>query len=146
MAAGLSDPANLGALLRNAQALGASGVLVDPQGADPLESRAIRAAMGATFALPWWSPPDLAAELTDLKARGLTLVAASLGPAARPLATYSTPAAFALLLGNEGSGLARNLLTLSDVELMIPMAGGADSLNVGAAAAVFLYGLLQSHR
>lgn len=142
VAAGLSDPANLGALLRSAQALGASGALIDPQGGDPLSPRAIRAAMGATFSLPWASPPDLLSALRGLQARGVRLLAASLGPGARPLAGYQPPSAFALLVGNEGQGLSPELLALADVELTVPMAGGADSLNVGAAAAVFLYALL----
>lgn len=144
VAAGLSDPANLGALLRSAQALGASGALIDPQGGDPLSPRAIRAAMGATFSLPWSSPPDLLTSLRGLQARGVPLLATSLGPNARPLADFEPPPAFALLVGNEGQGLAPEVLALADVELTIPMAGGADSLNVGAAAAVFLYALLQT--
>jgi tRNA G18 (ribose-2'-O)-methylase SpoU len=144
VAAGLSDPANLGALLRSAQALGASGALIDAQGGDPLSPRAIRAAMGATFSLPWASPCDMEATLSRLQAEGVQLLAASLGPSAQPLAGYAPPPKFALLVGNEGQGLAPELLDLADVELTIPMAGGADSLNVGAAAAVFLYALLHS--
>lgn len=144
VAAGLSDPANLGALLRSALALGASGALVDPKGADPLEPRAIRAAMGATFSLPWVSPKDFPAALRTLRGSGVSLLAASLSPSAQLLASYEAPASFALLVGNEGSGLDPEYLALADVELTIPMAGGADSLNVGAAAAVFLYALLQS--
>ncbi len=142
VAAGLSDPANLGALLRSAQALGASGALIDSRGGDPLSPRAIRAAMGATFSLPWTSPQDLIGALRALQAEGVQLLAASLGAEAQPLASFEPPPAFALLVGNEGQGLSPELLALADVELRVPMAGGADSLNVGAAAAVFLYALL----
>lgn len=144
VAAGLSDPANLGALLRSAQALGASGVLVDPRGGDPLSPRAIRAAMGATFSLPWASPRDFMGALRELQAGGVPLLATSLRPGALPLSEFEAPPAFALLVGNEGQGLATEVLELADLELTIPMAGGADSLNVGAAAAVFLHALLHS--
>ena len=82
--------------------------------------------------------------LQTLRGSGVSFLAASLGPSAQPLASYEAPASFALLVGNEGSGLDPEYLALADVELTIPMAGGADSLNVGAAAAVFLYALLQS--
>lgn len=142
IAVGLSDPANLGALLRNARAFGAAGVLIDPQGADPLEPRAIRAAMGATFALPWWTPASLLEGIEALRARRYHLIAATLGPRAWSLPDLRPPVPFALLVGNEGAGLDPSLVDLCALEVTIPMAPGADSLNVAAASAVLLYGLL----
>lgn len=142
VAVGLSDPANLGALLRNARAFGAGGALIDPQGADPLEPRAIRAAMGATFGLPWWRPASLLEGLEALRELRYTLVAATLGPRARPLPDLRPPERFALLVGNEGAGLSASLVDMCALEVTIPMAPGADSLNVAAASAVLLYGLL----
>ncbi len=77
----------------------------------------------------------------ELRARGLTLIAAVLDAAATPLAAVKPPGRFALLLGAEGPGLSPAARALADRQVTIPMSPGADSLNVATAAAVFLYQL-----
>ncbi|HBP21816.1 MAG TPA: rRNA methyltransferase, partial [Planctomycetes bacterium] len=147
VAEGLSDPANIGALLRNARAFAADLVLLDPKGGDPLEPRAIRAAVGNTFVVPW-RRVDLPRALSELRAAlpGLELLAATVGPKATPLHArslnqLSPPARLAVLVGNEGAGLSAELLDLADGEVTIPIDPAADSLNVAAASALLLYAL-----
>ncbi|MGE0709004.1 MAG: TrmH family RNA methyltransferase [Planctomycetota bacterium] len=143
VAAGLADPSNVGALLRNARAFGVDLVLLDAAGADPLDPRALRAAMGNTFVLPVAVRRDLPAALAELRAAlpELAVWAATLGDEARPLPEVSPPPRLALLLGNEGAGLPAPLRAAADLEVTIPVAPGCDSLNVAAASAVLLYAL-----
>jgi tRNA G18 (ribose-2'-O)-methylase SpoU len=140
---GLSDPVNVGTIIRTARALGATGVLLDQACADPLSRRAVRASMGNAFALPWWTVPDLTGSLEQLRtSAALTLVAGSPDPGATSLGRWTPRPRTVLLMGNEGSGLSPGLLDLADARVRIPIVPQADSLNVAAATAVLLYGLL----
>jgi tRNA G18 (ribose-2'-O)-methylase SpoU len=135
----LVDVDNLGAMARNAAALGADALLLSPRCADPFYRKAIRVSMGSVFFLPivrarrW--PDDL------LALRPRALVAAVLGDAV-PAATLPALSSFALVLGAEGPGLSSETIRLCDHRATIPMAPGADSLNVATAGAVLLYELL----
>ena len=142
-AEGIVDPRNIGAILRAARAFAVDLVLLDRRCADPWSRRASRAAMGNNFALhrALAVVDDLPVALAELRAAlpDLTLAAATVGDAARPLDAFIRGPALALVVGNEGAGISDDLLDLADVELTIPMASGVDSLNAGAAAAVLLY-------
>jgi tRNA G18 (ribose-2'-O)-methylase SpoU len=138
----LVDVDNLGAMTRNAAALGADGILLSPRCADPFYRKAIRVSMGSVFTLPIVRAREWPAALEALRARGFTLVGAVLDERAVPIDRYAPPARFALLLGAEGPGLAAGTQALCDVRVTIPMAPGADSLNVATAGAVLLHRLL----
>jgi TrmH family RNA methyltransferase len=134
---GVQDPGNLGTMRRTAHGLGASALLALDGCADPFSSRALRSAMGAAFRFP--TPRlDTAAALQALKGVGCVLVAADPRgeclPSEAPLRDST-----AILLGSEGRGLPRDLLAAAAARVRIPMAGGGESLNVAAAAAVLLY-------
>lgn len=144
VAQGLADPVNVGALARDARAFGVDLLVVEGKGADPYSPRAVRASMGLVFSQPLALSDDLAADVARLRAQGRRVVAATLSPRATPLPRFARPPHLALLVGNEGEGLRADLLALADDEVTIPMAPGADSLNVAAAAAVFLYALCSS--
>jgi TrmH family RNA methyltransferase len=134
---GVQDPGNLGTMRRTAQGLGASALLALDGCADPFSSRALRSAMGAAFRFP--TPRlDTAAALQALKSAGCALVAADpQGPCLPSDAPLGD--SVAILLGSEGRGLPRDLLAAAAARVRIPMAGGGESLNVAAAAAVLLY-------
>jgi tRNA G18 (ribose-2'-O)-methylase SpoU len=141
---GLADPANLGSVLRSARAFAVDLVLLDRRGADPLERRAIRAAMGHVFAQPIAHSADLVAALTELRSLGGSVWAATASPQARPLDAVARPPRLVLMVGNEGLGLPPELLAAADLELTIPIAPEVDSLGVAAATAVLLHGLKAS--
>jgi tRNA G18 (ribose-2'-O)-methylase SpoU len=142
----LVDVDNLGALTRNAAALGAGGILLSPRCADPFYRKAIRVSTGSVFSLPMVRAAAWPADLLALRDRlGLTLVGAVLDADAIPLQRYLPPSRFALLLGAEGPGLSHPAKQLCDARVTIPMAGGADSLNVATAGALLLHHL-QQHR
>lgn len=138
---GLADPANLGAVIRSARALGAALVVVDARGADPFSPRAVRAAMGHVFDQPLLVHDDLPAAVARLQAGGRRVLAARLAPDATPLEALDRPRHAVLLLGNEGHGLSERLAAAADESVVIPIAPGVDSLNVGAAAAILLHAL-----
>lgn len=138
----VSDPANLGSIVRNCRALGASGLIVDPAGADVYARKTVRTAMGHTFSQSV-VVHDLVAGITTLReaAPDLRVVAATLSPKAVDVGAYSRTERTLLVVGNEGNGIAADVLALADDQVVIPMHDGTDSLNVAAASAVLLYAL-----
>lgn len=139
----ITDPDNLGGLMRLCRAFGAAALVVGPPSVDPFSRRVLRVSMGNAFHLPIVQPPDLAATLSDLKAAGFELAATLLDPAAVPLATMSRPRRLALLLGNEADGLEPEWADRCGHKVLIPMALGTDSLNVTVSAGIFLYHFTQ---
>ena len=138
----VTDPANLGALIRNARAFGADLLLCDAQGADPLDPRAVRASAGQVFELPLCVPDALLPGVLALReALGARLVAATTDPGATPLERFRRPPHLLLAVGTEGEGLSPELLAAADERVTIPLAAGVDSLNVAAATAVLLHAL-----
>ena len=134
----LVNHTNLGAIFRVAAGLGMDGVLLSPSCADPLYRRSVRVSMGEVFAIPYARLEPWPAGLATLRAAGFSLLA--LTPAPDAMSIVDVPAALrvrpALLLGSEGPGLSQSTMDACDARVVIPMGGGVDSLNVGAAAAV----------
>ena len=137
----ITDPLNLGAVLRNAAGFGVAGVLLGPQCRDALSRQSIRTSMGTIFSLPICRSEDLLADLTRLRAAGFATWATVLSDTAVPLPSAVRPPRVALLLGNEGPGLPAEVVMACDTEVTIPMHHRTNSLNVAAASAVFLYEL-----
>jgi tRNA G18 (ribose-2'-O)-methylase SpoU len=136
----LNDHENLGALFRNARALGADGVLLDPETADPYYRRAVRVSLGHLLHVPWARLPALPDGLAALA--GFTTVALTPG-GMTPLSALAAdpPERVALLVGPEGPGLDEATLAAADVQVRIPMRPGVDSVNVATAAALALHAL-----
>jgi len=129
---------NLGAVFRCAAALGIDAVVLSPSCADPLYRRSVRVSMGAVFAVPYARAEVWPDALTALRGEGFTV--AALTPAADAVSLdqvrYDGDTRLALLFGSEGPGLSAAALQQADARIRIPMAGGVDSLNVAASAAV----------
>ena len=132
------DHTNVGAIFRSAAGLGVDAVLVTPRCADPLYRRAVRVSMGTVFQVPWTRIDPWPDGLADLKDLGFVVAALALTETSLPLDEFAAeaPDRLALVLGTEGDGLSTHALQGVDVAVRIPMAGGVDSLNVAAAAAV----------
>ncbi|MGK2348040.1 TrmH family RNA methyltransferase [Actinomyces sp. W5033] len=143
----LVDHTNVGAAFRSAAALGVDAVLVTPQCADPLYRRSVRVSMGTVFQVPWTRVERWPA-LDELHDAGWTVAAMALSDSAVSLEEFSASPActapgskVAVVLGTEGDGLRPRTVAAVDVVVRIPMAGGVDSLNVAAAAAVAFWEL-----
>jgi tRNA G18 (ribose-2'-O)-methylase SpoU len=139
----LKEHTNVGAIIRSAAAFGADAVLVSKACADPLYRRAVKVSMGTVFQVPWTVVEDWDLCLTQLAARGFSLVALTPSADAQDLRAFaaSEPDRVAIVLGTEGPGLSRSSLDRCGVKVRIPMSAGVDSLNVAAAAAVALFAL-----
>lgn len=134
------DHTNVGAILRTAAALGVEGAVLSPRCADPLYRRAVKVAMGAVFSLPYARMSDWYDGLAELRDAGFQVVALTPAADAVPLDEgVAGRGKVALVLGSEGPGVSDRWMTTADVRAQIPMAGGIDSLNVGAAAAIACY-------
>jgi 23S rRNA (guanosine2251-2'-O)-methyltransferase len=135
---GVTDPHNLGACLRSADAFGAHAVIAPKDRAAGLGAVAIKAASGAADSVPYLPVTNLARTLRELKDRGILIVGTDQdGSIAVADADFSGPAA--LVLGAEGSGLRRLTREHCDVLVRIPMFGQVESLNVSVSAGVCLY-------
>ena len=135
---GLNDPENLGAIIRSASALGVQALLLDPTCVDPLYRRVVRVSMGETLFMPHTRLEPWPDRLQAVRETGLQVVALTPDPGAVPIDVWarSAPARIALMLGAELTGLSDAALAAADAHVRIPITGGADSLNVGHAAAI----------
>jgi TrmH family RNA methyltransferase len=138
VAAGISEPGNAGALIRIADALGAAAVILAGHSVDPYNGKCLRASAGSIFAIPVVATRDSLAVVAALRAAGLQVLAATVdGELCLEDAELATPTAW--LFGPESGGLSARLARQADRRVRIPMQGGAQSLNVAAAAAICLY-------
>jgi tRNA G18 (ribose-2'-O)-methylase SpoU len=140
---GVNNPTNVGVIVRSAAALGVDAMLLDPTCSDPLYRRAARVAMGAVYAFPYARTAPLPDGLEPLRAAGFVTVALTPAPDAIDIADLPNSERIALVLGAEGHGLREPTMAAADLRARIPMHSGVDSLNVGAAAAVACYALMQ---
>lgn len=140
---GVQDPGNFGTMLRTADALGAAFVACLPGTVDPWNPKAVRAAAGSSFRQPAVQiDPEPLAEW--LRARGFALLGAD--AAGEPVEAAPLPPRSALVVGNEGTGLAPRTRAVLDRLVSVPIRGDAESLNVAIAAAILLYVLTRSVR
>lgn len=142
----VTDPSNLGALVRTAAGLGAEGVLLGPGCANPYYRKTIRASMGNVFSIPLWET-DMN-ELATLRERGVQFIAASLAKESKPIETFlgvpeKSLSPSILVLGNEGYGLPEEVLKLCRHQVCIPMNNEVDSLNVAVAGGILMYKILR---
>lgn len=134
----LQDPGNFGAILRTAQALGVDGVFACGC-PDPYSPKLLRSAMGGQFRLPLEVRSDAAAAVTGLRQSGVPVYAAALDGTAQMLGSVDLSGGCAVLIGNEGNGLSRELITACSGSVIIPMRSDANSLNAAAATAILLW-------
>jgi tRNA G18 (ribose-2'-O)-methylase SpoU len=136
---GLTNAENLGALVRNCVAFGAQALIVGETCSSPFLRRAVRGSMGAIFQLPVVETAGLARALGDLRAHGIHCIAAHPHVAGRTLSQVSFTGDCCIVFGSEGYGISPAVLAACGEAAAIPMPETVDSLNVGSAAAVFLY-------
>jgi 23S rRNA (guanosine2251-2'-O)-methyltransferase len=138
----VSDPRNLGAILRSAAAFGVDGVIVPLRRSAELGGAAGRAAAGAIDIVPVVEVVNLARSLTELKERGFWVVGLD-GAADADIASLPTFERAVLVLGSEGAGLRRLVTEACDRLVRIQTDPRIESLNVGVAAGIALHALRQ---
>lgn len=135
---GVTDPRNLGACLRVADAAGVHAVIAPKDRAAGLTDVAMKTASGAAESVPYVMVTNLARTLRELKERDIQVIGTS-GEAAQDLYAAQWPLATAWVLGAEGEGMRRLTRETCDQLVSIPMHGSVESLNVSVAAGVCLY-------
>ena len=141
---GVTDPHNLGACLRCADAFGAHAVIIPKDRAVGVNATVAKAASGAADTVPVITVTNLARALRDLKSRGVWILGADAGGESLFDADITGPVAW--VLGAEGGGLRRLTRELCDRIVGIPLAGAVESLNVSVAAGICLYASRRARR
>ena len=142
---GITDPRNLGACLRVADAAGVHAVIAPKDRAVGLTDVAMKAASGAAETVPYIMVTNLARTLRELKERDIWVVGTA-GEASEGLYTAQWPVATAWVMGAEGDGMRRLTRETCDALVHIPMGGSVDSLNVSVAAGVCLFEAVRRRR
>jgi tRNA G18 (ribose-2'-O)-methylase SpoU len=136
---GLSSAENLGALVRNCAAFNAQALIVGETCSNPFLRRAVRSSMGSIFQMPIVETVSLVQALSELRERGIRCIAAHPHATGRTLSQAGFAGDCCVVFGSEGYGISPTVLAVCDEAAAIPMPDTVDSLNVGSAAAVFLY-------
>ena len=135
----LASAENLGVIMRNCAAFGVHALVAGETCSSPYMRRSVRNSMGGIFKLSIVETPSLFAALHELSGLGVKCVAAHGSAKSLTLARADLRGDTCIVLGSEGHGLTPSILGACDEAVSIPMANEVDSLNVGNAAAVFLY-------
>ncbi|MCM3611436.1 RNA methyltransferase [Planococcus sp. MERTA32b] len=136
----VQDPGNIGTMIRTASAAGIDAVILGKGCADPFNPKTVRSAQGSHFQIPVVRG-ELGDWVPQLKNAGIPVFGTALQKAI-PVHEAQTKEQFALIVGNEGSGVAPELLQQTEQNLMVPLYGGAESLNVAVATGILLYSLV----
>jgi 23S rRNA (guanosine2251-2'-O)-methyltransferase len=142
----VQDPRNLGAICRVAECAGAVGIVIGERRAAEVTPVVCKASAGAVEHIPVAQVRNLADYLAEAKQAGAWVYGASTGPDAVPYDQPDYSGRVVLVLGSEGSGLRPRVAAACDQLVALPLRGRVESLNVSAAAAALLYGILHSGR
>jgi 23S rRNA (guanosine2251-2'-O)-methyltransferase len=135
----VTDPQNLGAVLRTSVAVGVDAVIIPRRRGAQLTPGVHRASAGLSFIAPVAAPVNLAQAVRSLKDAGYWVVAADAGEGAHSATSFDWPKRTALILGSEGEGIGQLLTELSDFKVALPMDPRVESLNVGVACGALSY-------
>ncbi len=138
----VADPGNMGTIIRTADAVGASGVVLGENCVDLYNPKTVRSTMSSLFNVKIFETENSIQTLTDFKNKGIKIAGTS--PAAeKSIYNADFTGAVAAVIGNEANGICSEILALCDEKLKIPMLGVAESLNASVAAAVTMYEVLR---
>lgn len=138
---GIQDPGNLGTIIRSADAVGATGVVIGKGSVDVYNPKTVRATMGSLFHLPIIEA-DLEVVLPTVREHGIDIVSTGL-QTDRSCYDEDFSKGMWIIVGNEGHGVSETVSQYVDRQMIIPMEGQAESLNVAMATTVILYEALR---
>lgn len=133
----INDPGNLGTIIRTADALGSAGVLLSPGSVDPFSPKVVRATAGSLWHIPVLREIDMVTAVKTARAKGREIYATD-GGGSRKMTELSGKGAL-WIFGNEARGLSKELASLADESVSIPMRASAESLNLASAVAITLF-------
>ena len=141
----ISDPHNLGAIIRTAECAGAHGVVIPKRRSAGLTAVVAKTSAGAVAHVPVARVPNLSALLKDLKKQGIWVYGTA-ADGSTPLYDADLKGPAAIVIGSEGNGMSRLVAENCDFLVSIPMRGKVNSLNASAAAAILLYEAVRQRR
>lgn len=136
----LSDPSNLGAVARTAEALGVSGIIVSVNGCDPYSPKSMRASMGTLLRVPLYITDNIT---EFIKSNSLRSLACVVDCKAQSIKETEFKNGDVLLIGNEAQGLTEKTVQSANMLITIPMTGRAESLNAAAAASIAMWEMMK---
>ena len=136
----VADPANLGAVSRTAEALGADGLILSSDGCDPYSPKALRASMGTLLRVPVFVLENFSEEI---KKSGLKSYACVVDKNAESIKEQEFCGGSVVIIGNEANGITEKTKAAADKRVTIPMRGRAESLNAAAAAAIAIWEMMK---
>lgn len=134
----VSDPGNLGTLIRSALAFSFDGIILSYETVDIYNEKVIRATQGAIFKLPIVRK-DLLLEIKILKEKRVRTFATAFNQNSKIIHEVENVDQMAFIVGNEGAGVRKELIELCDDSVIIPMSDSVESLNVGVAGSILMY-------
>lgn len=136
----LRDPGNLGTIVRTAEAAGMTGILLSEESVDVTNPKVVRSTMGGILRVPIYYTSSMAKTLGDLKNKisGFKIFASALD-ASVPYDQVEYGNNYGIVIGNESSGVSKEVIKSSDYRIHIPMEGKVESLNAAIAAAIIMY-------
>jgi len=134
----LNNPVNVGAIVRTAEAAGATGIITTKNTSDPFSPKSLRGAMGSAFRLPIWTGPTFEEVVEWCRDRGIEAVCSD-GEANTDYTDLDWTKGIALFLGPESTGFTAEELLYADRTVKITMRGKTESLNVSVAAGILLF-------
>lgn len=137
----IQDPANLGAIIRTAEALGIDAAIIS-RCCDCYNPKAQRAAMGSLLRLPMIFCENLPIFLTECKTSGIRVFASTPDENATPVTSVRLNGAAIVVIGNEGNGVSPETMAVCE-KLTVPMKGRAESLNASMAAAILMWEMMK---
>ncbi len=141
----VQDPGNMGTIIRTADAFGSNGIIVTNGCVDVFNPKTIRSTMGSIFHIPLLYYNDIDEAINDLKNNNVHIISTAL-KSSNYCYNVDFNTDFALVIGNEASGVSENIINASDSLIKIPMQGKAESLNAAIASAVIMYEVLRQRQ
>ena len=133
----ITDTKNFGAIVRSAECLGASGIIISKTGSSPINGDTIKSSSGAIFNLPIYKLDHIKDAIFLLKEKHIEIIAAD-EKSENSVFNYKFNKKTAIIMGSEGNGISKSVLKLCDKTIKIPMKGKIKSLNVSVACGIIL--------
>lgn len=133
----IQDPGNMGTIIRTADAFNIDGIILGEGCVDPYNPKVVRSTMGSIFRTPIYICNNTLDCLMNIKEMGINILATSLD--GELLYNGKFEDGFLCIIGNESRGVSKDILSLADNTIKIPMPGKAESLNAGVAASIIMY-------
>ena len=135
---GVSDVRNFGAIVRSAECLGADAIMIPEKGSARITADAVKTSAGALHTFPVCREKSITKAVDFLKKSGLKIIAAA-EQGASDIADVKLTGPLALIMGSEDKGISRELMSMTDISVKIPMRGEISSLNVSVACGIMIY-------